>query len=56
MWLIIANGLVYVKYKTLDKTKLMALKCHLFVPRSSLSAMMHIYGTAEERYVVCNCM
>ena len=41
---IIATEVVYVKYKTIYKTKLMALNCCLFLPNPSMLAMMHIYS------------
>ena len=49
---IIANGVVYVKYKTLFKTKLMVLNCCLFLLHPSMLAMMHVYGVAGGGYML----
>ena len=49
VWNIVTNGVVYVKYKTLYKIKLMVLNCRVFPASPSVSDMIHVYGVADGR-------
>ena len=59
---IIANRVVYVKYKNEYKVKLMGLNCLVFPVSPSVLAMIHVYGTADKgvgvgwgENVICHC-
>ena len=56
VWTIIAHGIVYVKCKTLYKTKLMVLNCRLLPPRSSVRQCCMCGGAVDGGNVICQCV
>ena len=46
VWSIVANGVVYVKYKHVYKTKLMVLNCWMFLASPCVLTMIHVYEVA----------
>ena len=48
VWGIIANGIVYVKYKIVYKTKLLVLNCQVFPARPSVLAMIAVYRVLKQ--------
>ena len=47
VWITIANGVVYVKYKRIYSTKLLVLNCLVFLASSPVSAIIPKYGAAD---------